>query len=321
MQATLVISLDFELFWGMQDCSTLEKYQENVLGGRKAIPELLEMFQKHDVHATWATVGFQFAQSFDEVQKYFPKEKLRPVYKNRRLSTYNCFQYIGKNEDEAPCFYAPSLIKKIAQYDGQEIASHTFSHYYCKEPGQTGEQFRADMTAAINIAEEYGYKLTSVVLPRNQCTSRYITILKELGFTAYRDEENDWIHKKISFRPLMRSLRLMDVYVPLTGQGGYVPKNEEEIINLMGSRMYKPFFKPLSVLERMKVHRIKKQMLHAAKKGLMFHLWWHPHNIGIMTEYHLKQLEEILCYYDELREKYNMRSLNMRESAEEILNG
>ena len=113
----------------------------------------------------------------------------------------------------------------------------------------------------------------------------------------------------------------MDVYVSLTGQGGYVPKNEDGIINLMGSRMYKPFFKPLSVLERMKVHRIKKQMLHAAKKGLMFHLWWHPHNIGIMTEYHLKQLEEILCYYDELREKYNMRSMNMREAAEEILNG
>ena len=111
----------------------------------------------------------------------------------------------------------------------------------------------------------------------------------------------------------------MDVYVPLTGQGGYVPKNEDGIINLMGSRMYKPFFKPLSVLERMKVHRIKKQMLYAAKKGLMFHLWWHPHNIGIMTEYHLKQLEEILCYYDELREKYNMRSLNMREAAEEML--
>ena len=158
MQATLIISLDFELFWGMQDCSTLEKYQDNVLGGRKAIPKLLEMFQKHNIHATWATVGFQFAQSFDEVQKYFPKEKLRPAYKNRKLSTYNCFPYIGKSEDEALCFYAPSLIKKIAQYDGQEIASHTFSHYYCKEPGQTLEQFRADMTAAINIAEEYGYK-------------------------------------------------------------------------------------------------------------------------------------------------------------------
>ena len=47
MQATLVISLDFELFWGMQDCSTLEKYQDNVLGGRKAISELLEMFMQH----------------------------------------------------------------------------------------------------------------------------------------------------------------------------------------------------------------------------------------------------------------------------------
>lgn len=60
-------------------------------------------------------------------------------------------------------------------------------------------------------------------------------------------------------------------------------------------------------------------MLHAAKKGLTFHLWWHPHNIGVMTEYHLKQLEELFEYYHTLKEKYGMRSLNMREAAEEIL--
>ncbi len=29
---TLIISLDFELFWGMQDCTTLEVYKENVRG-------------------------------------------------------------------------------------------------------------------------------------------------------------------------------------------------------------------------------------------------------------------------------------------------
>jgi hypothetical protein len=65
----------------------------------------------------------------------------------------------------------------------------------------------------------------------------------------------------------------------------------------------------------MKLRRIKKQMLHAAKNGLAFHLWWHPHNIGVRTEQHLMQLEEIFQYYAQLKETYGMQSLNMQEAA------
>ena len=118
----------------------------------------------------------------------------------------------------------------------------------------------------------------------------------------------------------MRLLRLADVYLPLTGQGGYIPQNENGIWNLVGSRMYKPYFKKLAFLEKLKIHRIKKQMLHAAKNGLTFHFWWHPHNVGVRTELHLKQLEEVFCYYDKLREKYGMESVNMREMVD-ILEG
>jgi hypothetical protein len=118
----------------------------------------------------------------------------------------------------------------------------------------------------------------------------------------------------------MRILRLADVYLPLTGQGGYEPKIENGIVNLMGSHMYKPYFKPLAFLERLKIRRIKKQMLHAAKKGLTYHLWWHPHNVGVRTDFHMKQLEEIFSYYDQLKLKYGMRSLNMDEAAQEVLN-
>ena len=60
---------------------------------------------------------------------------------------------------------------------------------------------------------------------------------------------------------------------------------------------------------------IVRQMLHAAKKNLTFHLWWHPHNIGVRTEAHLCQLEEIFRYYTELKETYGMQSLNMGEAA------
>lgn len=51
-QATLIVSLDFELFWGMQDSHTLSEYENHVLGGRKAIPRLLKLFQKYGIHAT-----------------------------------------------------------------------------------------------------------------------------------------------------------------------------------------------------------------------------------------------------------------------------
>ena len=313
MAGTLLVSLDFELFWGMLDRCALEAYQDNVLGGRTAIPRMLELFETYGIHATWATVGFLFAENYQELQRYFPEHK--PTYMQENLSPYGWFEKIGEDETSAPCFYCPGLIRQISQTPGQEIGSHTFAHYYCREAGQTVEQFAEDMAAAKRIAADHGYDLTSVILPRNQCEPSYIRVFRELGFTAYRDEENDWIHEKIKCRPLLRLLRLADVYLPLTGQGGYHPRKEDGIWNLVGSRMYKPILKPLAFLEKLKIRRIKAQMRHAAKNNLMFHLWWHPHNVGIMTDAHLRQLEEIFAYYQQLKDRYGMESLNMREAA------
>ncbi len=311
---TFIVSLDFELFWGVLDHKTFDEYGTNVLGGRAAIPALLELFKKHGINATWATVGFMFAESKAEAESFSPPDDKKPTYKNNALSPYPSMDKTDGNEN---LFFAPEIIKQISACDGQEIGSHTFSHFYCREEGQTPEQFRLDMESAIKIARDKGYDLKSVVLPRNQCTPECIEILKELGFLCYRDEENDWIHEKVKLRPLMRLLRLADVYLPLTGKGGYHPKNENGIWNLVGSRMYKPINKLLMPFEGLKVHRIKRQMKHAAKKGMTFHLWWHPHNIGVQTEKHLRQLSEIFEYYDRMKAEYGMRSLNMGQAAAE----
>lgn len=315
MAGQLIVSLDFELFWGMLDQCPLDAYRDHVLGGREAIPQLLDLFQKYDIHATWATVGFQFAENYAELSPFLPSQADRPTYEKPGLDPYGWLEKIGKDEVSAPCFYAGSLLKEIATRPGQEIGTHTFSHFYCREPGQTVAQFAADLRAARAIARAKGYEVTSVVLPRNQCEPAYTQVLRDLGFTAYRDEENDWIHEKIHFRPLLRALRLLDVYLPLTGQGGYIPKNEDGIWNLTGSRMYKPIFPALRGLEGLKLRRIKAQMRHAAKKGLTFHLWWHPHNIGVRTAEHLNQLEEIFRYYQQLQKEFGMVSRNMGEAA------
>ena len=317
MPGTLIVSLDFELFWGMQDVRTLESYRKNILGARAAIPQLLELFKKHGIHATWATVGFLFAENAREALSFAPAESVRPAYELPERSSYRLFSD-PVLKTESGCFFAPDLIKMIASTPNMEIASHTFSHYYCREPGQTKEQFRSDLKSAASIAAANGYTVTSVVLPRNQSVPEYNTLLNDLGFTAFRDEENDWIHEKVKIRPLLRALRLLDVYFPLTGQGGYIPQKENGIWNLTGSRMYKPYFASLGFLEKQKIRRIKKQMLHAAKNSLCFHLWWHPHNIGVKTDFHLQQLEEIFQYYEELKKEFGMQSMTMREMAEKM---
>ena len=321
MSGTFMVSLDYELFWGMLDVCPLEEYQDNVLGGKQAIPKLLKLFAKYGIHATWATVGFLFADNYEELSQFLPK--LRPGYANPDLDGYAWFDKIGKNEETAPCFYAPGLLEKIAATPGQEIGSHSFCHYYCRESGQTVEEFEADMVAAKAIAKSKGYDVTSVILPRNQCEPEYTEVLRKVGFTAYRDEENDWIHRyfrKLKFQVPFRGLHLLDMYLPLTGHCSYEPKQENGIWNFIGSRIWRPIFRPLEFLEAMKLRRIKQEMRHAAKHGLVYHLWWHPHNMGKRTQENLAQLEEIFQYYAELKEKYGMRSLNMGEAAAEYSN-
>ena len=317
MAGTLIVSLDFELFWGMLEVYTLEQYQDNVLGGKKAIPQLLELFQKYGIHATWATVGYLFAQNKAELKEYFPDREDRPSYADKRLDPYAYLETIGDNEEQAPCFFCPDLIRRIAQIPGQEIGSHTFCHYYCWAEGQTVEQFAADMKAAKAIAKAKGYDVTSVVLPRNQCDPEYTKVLCDLGYTAFRDLENDWVHRKVPIRILERACILLDAYLPMT-KGYYTPKKENGIWNLTGSKMYRPIMPKLRLLEGIKMRRLKGQMRRAARRGQTYHLWWHPHNLGVETEKHMQQLEEIFRYYQELKEKYGMQSLNMREAVEQL---
>ena len=55
-------SLDFELYWGIRDVTSIQDYEENLKGVPKAIEIMLELFEEYEVHATWATLGFLFAQ-------------------------------------------------------------------------------------------------------------------------------------------------------------------------------------------------------------------------------------------------------------------
>ncbi|SFN78460.1 Polysaccharide deacetylase [Pseudobutyrivibrio sp. UC1225] len=314
-QGMMCVSLDYELYWGMSDVIEADAFRDQINQTKEVvIPELLKVFKKYGIHATWAIVGGILTKNSCDYDAIAPAEVFRPTYANGEVSTYLKYN----NPDIAEMFYYPESIELIKVVEGQEIGSHTFSHYYCTEKGQILEQFEADLNSAKNVLNKHGVEPKSIVFPRNQIDGEYLEKCAERGFTTYRGLEDNWIYNKMSGL-LLRGLRLLDSYINLSGSNTHSPSYVNGMVNITGSRLYRPYISKLAMFEGLKLHRIKRQMLYAAKHGKVFHLWWHPHNFSTYTEKNLENLEEILKYYQVLKEKYGFRTMNMGEIAEGII--
>ena len=320
VKSIFIISLDFELHWGVSDRLTIEQYGVNLQNTRRAIHGMLELYKKYNIHVTWAAVGMLFCRSRSELFKYVPKE-LRPRYDVPGYSNYAVAEQAGENEKADPFHFAPSVIEKIRSYPNQEIGTHTFSHYYTLETGQTLEHFRADIEAAKEIAGEYGITLKSIVFPRMQYDDSYLKACAEMGIKNYRGSQPVIEYAPVSRLKETRKRRItrfLDSYINYKGKHIYPIaslRNQAFPVNVPQSLFLRPWSKKLRWFEPFKLIRIKKQMTAAAKKGALFHLWWHPHNFGLHTEQNLKTLEKILQHYQYLSSKYGMVSMNMEEAG------
>ncbi len=313
-KGVFTISLDFELYWGVRDYKTIDNYRGHLLGVRKVVPTLLGMFNDYEIHATWATVGFLFFENHDDLIRGLPNKK--PYYKNERLSPYSDIYNIGRNEEGDPFHYAPSLIKLIKSYPNQEIGSHTFSHYYCLEAGQSIDTFKDDIEAVIKVGKKYDIIIKSIIFPRNQVNREYLSICKRMGIKSYRGNEALFFYKGSSL--FRRTLRLLDAYLKISGHNCYLisERDFELPLNIPSSRFLRPYSKKYRVFEPLRLRRILSGLTYAARKGLIYHLWWHPHNFGVNNVENISFLKKILDHYMQLKTRYEMQSLNMGEIAD-----
>ncbi len=321
---TFVVSLDCELYWGVRDKRSIDEYRENLVGDRLVVPRLLALFDEFGIRATWAFVGFLFFKDREALLAGLPE--LRPTYANRRFCPYPEFAAIGENEEADPFHYGGSLVEAVLAHDGQEVASHTFSHYYCLEPGQTVEEFRSDLAAASRAAAQYGIALSSLVFPRNQINDDYLAVCRECGIRAYRRNTQTWLYREkneggeTTFR---RAVRYADAFVNLSGYRVHDPAAlyGPPPVNVPASRFFYPSKRMTAPFDRLRVRRIRREMTYAARHGLLYHLWWHPHNFGTDTEANLALLREVLEHYRHLHQTAGMRSRTMREVAEAAITG
>lgn len=313
MSATLTISLDFELYWGVRDKVPLDRYRRHLLGAREVVPVLLDLFRELGIHATWATVGLLFFGSKGELLANLPSEK--PQYGRKHLSPYPGLEQIGDGERDDPFHYAPSLIRRILETPGQELASHTFSHYYCLERGQSESAFREDLLAARNAAERFGVRMESLVLPRNQRNPAYDRTCLDAGFRTFRGNLPSWLYaprNEEQESTLRRSLRVADAFVNLSGRHTCHPSGNP-LLEIPASRFLRPWTPALRRLEGLRLRRLFRDLDHAAATGGVYHLWWHPHNFGAHPRENMAALKKTLLHFKRLEERGLMTSRTMGE--------
>ena len=305
------ISLDFELFWGVRDHRTLESYGENIRNVHQVVPRLLQLFSQYNVHCTWATVGFLFFNQKKEMMSYLPS--VRPAYQKKE---YDPYSYIEQNELEKIYHFAPALIEQIKKTPGQEIGTHTFSHFYTLERNTTIGQFKNDLYSAIAIAKEKGIEIKSIVFPRNQYSDEHINACLEEGIKIYRGNELSGAYKPISreneniFR---KGVRFADTYINITGHHCHAIPVANKIVNVPASRFLRPYSPKFKLFDGLKLQRIKQGIKFAAKHGLIYQLWWHPHNFGKYIDENFKFLEQVLKFYRQLNQEEKIESQNLLE--------
>jgi hypothetical protein len=315
----MVVSLDFELHWGMRDHSPATgPVTAELVTSRAMVTELASMFVERSVRATWATVGFLFASRRDELDLFRPE--LRPRYERTELDPY--LETVGRDEDDDPVHLAGSLVRHLALSPGQEVASHTFSHFYCLEAGQDEAAWRADLAAARAIAAAGGIEVTSLVLPRNQWNPRYAAATRECGFTCYRGPQPSLGHRPGGSPTTLaarRAARLADTYVglrpPPTTSWAEVAE-ADGLCNVPASAFLRPYSPARRVLEPVRLARLVAGLRDAARRGRIFHLWWHPHNFAALPQPNLDLLARLLDEFDRLSASDGLRSLSMRDVAD-----
>jgi peptidoglycan/xylan/chitin deacetylase (PgdA/CDA1 family) len=324
MAGIFTISLDFELHWGVFDKRDRQAREACYRNTLRIIPQMLELFAQYDVHVTWATVGSLFAANQQEWEALSPA--IEPDYEVERYSAYKWVRQYGMPSEYQWAHFAPEEVAMILKYPGQELATHTFSHYYCLEQQKEHRAFDADLKAANKAARKFNATMRSLVFPRNQFNPDYLKICYNNGIQTVRSNPASWYWTPVAngatsfFRKLFRTA---DAYIQVGSERtsyalDTIKVTAGEPLQLPASRFMRPWRAKYKFANKLRLRRLCQELRSAAIHNEVYHLWWHPENFGDYPEQNLKSLKVLLQQYKKCKEKYGMTSWNMGEYVDHL---
>ena len=312
------ISIDFEKVWGVFPDRNLGLYYNSLAGVDSAVDGLLKLFNKYDIHATWAIVGFLYSKDYNEIYKAIKRANI--PYKDLRFSPTCCSDKIIRDLSLSS---GNGSIEKIRSTLSQEIATHTYSHLLCIEEGVTINEIRQDIEMAISVGSQYNDLIKSIIFPRNQYSSNIVDVCAEYGISSYRGL-GPGVHRhprrSRSMSRGFKALRYLDGMLNLTGHKVHriLKRTDSGIWNLPDSFFVNGPLLSNKFTAYLVKRRVCEAMLSAAKTNSLCHLWFHPHNFGVDTEKRLSELEEILKWYKVLNGMYGMVNRSMLELVADL---
>jgi hypothetical protein len=324
LSGKFVISLDFELMWGLYDSAGPQRARASVLGAREAIPRILERLLAADLGCTWATVGLLLCRDREQMlallQELAQGEDASEHY--GRVLRYVDGQ-VGRDESEDPCHFADSLIRTIVATPRQELGTHSFSHYCCLQPGASAKQFMRELNAAADVSAALEARPCSLVFPRNQVLDSVVAELPAAGISAWRGHPPGMLYDERgrgAVRAFKRGARLLDAFLPLCRNLDHEPVlDADRPLNVPASRFLRPWSPALAAVHPLHTRRIRAEMTQAAQRGNDYHLWWHPHNFGEFQQQNLAALDGLLEHYQRLRVRHHWGNGGLADVAGERL--
>jgi hypothetical protein len=315
-RGAFVISLDLELLWGTHDLPPAPGVLRHAAGTRAVVSELLDLFARYEVPATWATVGHLFLEGAERDQA----GRAHPGHPRPRHSWLSQDWFAALPDGDArrrPEWYAPDLITRIqSAQPRQEVASHSFSHVIFGDPGCDAQVARAELTRAVDAARSFGIDLKSFVFPRNEVG--HLALLPELGFEVFRGPETAFYWGLPS--KLRKVLHMADRLVATTPAAVLPYRTPEGPINLPGSMLYLAAFGWRRLIPiRRRVVQAWKGIAGAIERKAVFHLWMHPEGLVDHQRSMLRGLETILQEVLRLRRARRLDVMTMYDAAHAYL--
>lgn len=302
-----VISIDTELAWGEAHRRDGTQGQHRFDTEREVIAELLAMFARYEIAATWAVVGHLFLASCRDDGRGPHPDLVQPAYEWLAadwLAVDPC-----STLDADPFWYGRDIIDAILACPvRQEIGSHSFTHVIVDDPACTPDVFSSELAAATRVAADREVELRSFVYPRNAIAQ--IPRLAEHGFRCYRGGRAS---EPFAGRPpwQRRVLSVFDRVRPLRGSAVQPVRTASDVWNVPQTYLFAPSTGALRLPPWLWSRRPVARLRQAVRHRSLFHLWFHPYNITAAPEGALAALEHVCRAAARLRDAGDLAVVTM----------
>lgn len=309
-RATLTVSIDLEMVWGVVHHGTTAPYEafsaRSGADERDVLVRLLALCDAHDVPVTWATVGHLMLEDCPAPLPGALKHAEMP----RTFHPGNNDDWFdldpASSRSAAPNWYAPDMVRRVRDaVTPHEIGSHGFSHIEVLPDRVPAGAFAKDLDLAAAAAAPHDLTLRSYVYPRNAIG--HLPVLADVGYDAFRAPPA-WIDEADG-TPIVDDdgTRLALVTSGVVAMRHTHFLRTPHVGDHAGSLRF-----------RGQMARLRQRLRQAPSTAAGLHLWFHGHDLLPNPDLALAELGRLFRAAARLRDRGDVEIVTMGQRAAAI---